>query len=256
MINAFKQIRLTNVNISGQDGRISVANSGNLAFTSELENISGVLASGISSIGSSNNEALIAASGLLSSGIASTGSALDLRITSEVASLNSGLLAASGDLRSYVDSTISGVIDLAPDALNTLNELAAALGDDENFASNLTNTLTNISGALNSGIEALGEASIASLANVSGVLQSGIDTKVFSSTQKQFKTLMPIGTETSGISFPGDAFTSAPSVQTTVEGEVSYQTIIKNITASGFDVYFSDTILEGNTYLNVFASNQ
>jgi hypothetical protein len=37
----------------------------------------------------------------------------------------------------YVDS----IIDTAPDALNTLNELAAALGDDANFASTVTTSL-------------------------------------------------------------------------------------------------------------------
>lgn len=36
MINAFKQIRLTNVNISGKNGRLEIANSGSLAFSSEL----------------------------------------------------------------------------------------------------------------------------------------------------------------------------------------------------------------------------
>jgi hypothetical protein len=43
--------------------------------------------------------------------------------------------------RSYVDSEIAGLADSAPAALNTLNELAAALGDDANFAST---TATNI----------------------------------------------------------------------------------------------------------------
>jgi hypothetical protein len=44
--------------------------------------------------------------------------------------------------RSYVDGEIAGLADSAPAALNTLNELAAALGDDANFAST---TATNIS---------------------------------------------------------------------------------------------------------------
>ena len=34
----------------------------------------------------------------------------------------------------YVSSAIVGLVDTAPEALNTLNELAAALGDDPNFA--------------------------------------------------------------------------------------------------------------------------
>ena len=41
----------------------------------------------------------------------------------------------------YSDTAISNLLDGAPDSLNTLNELAAALGDDANFASTVTNSL-------------------------------------------------------------------------------------------------------------------
>jgi hypothetical protein len=41
--------------------------------------------------------------------------------------------------KTYVDDAISGVIDGAPTALDTLNELAAALGDDENYAVSTVN---------------------------------------------------------------------------------------------------------------------
>lgn len=40
-----------------------------------------------------------------------------------------------------VNAIVSGVIDSAPEALNTLNELAAALGDDPNFATTMTTEL-------------------------------------------------------------------------------------------------------------------
>jgi hypothetical protein len=41
----------------------------------------------------------------------------------------------------YVGTAISNLIDTAPAALDTLNELAAALGDDSNFASNVTSAI-------------------------------------------------------------------------------------------------------------------
>jgi hypothetical protein len=41
--------------------------------------------------------------------------------------------------KSYVDAIVAG----APDLLNTLDEIAAALGDDENFASNIINMINN-----------------------------------------------------------------------------------------------------------------
>ena len=43
--------------------------------------------------------------------------------------------------KQYVDTSISGLVDNAPDALNTLNELSAALNDDSNFASTVTTAL-------------------------------------------------------------------------------------------------------------------
>lgn len=373
MINAFKQIRLTNINVSGQNGRI-IAGGSDLAFTSELVAASGVLANSISN----NNSSLLAASGVL-----------DGRITSEVSTLNSTISTTSGSLKKYVDDQISGVIDMAPEALNTLNELAAALGDDASFASNLTNSLTNInnnisslsgtlssnlastgsnlqsqinavsgsyvtlgtaqtingdktftgdvvfsggfeigasagdtvlfvsgnrvgintetptealdvngnakvggslfvgsgidannkvisnvaspatstdaanrgfvdsvSGALSDRLVSTGSSLLSSLSAASGVLQSSIDTKVASATQKQFSVLLPTGIETTGVAFPGSAFSSTPTVQVTFEGDVIYQTIVKNRTTTGFDVFFSDIIQENNSYLNVFASNQ
>ena len=42
---------------------------------------------------------------------------------------------------SYVDTAITNLVDSSPAALNTLNELAAALGDDANFSTTVTNTL-------------------------------------------------------------------------------------------------------------------
>jgi hypothetical protein len=43
--------------------------------------------------------------------------------------------------RSYVDTAVGNLVDSAPGALDTLNELAAALGDDANYATTTTNAL-------------------------------------------------------------------------------------------------------------------
>lgn len=43
----------------------------------------------------------------------------------------------------FVSTTISNVVNSAPETLNTLNELATALGDDPNFATTVTNQLAN-----------------------------------------------------------------------------------------------------------------
>ena len=43
--------------------------------------------------------------------------------------------------KSYVDTQVTALVDSAPATLNTLNELAAALNDDANFATTVTNSL-------------------------------------------------------------------------------------------------------------------
>ena len=43
----------------------------------------------------------------------------------------------------YVDTAIANLVDTAPATLDTLNELAAALGDDPNFATTITTTINN-----------------------------------------------------------------------------------------------------------------
>lgn len=47
----------------------------------------------------------------------------------------------AAQVQTTVDNAISALVDGAPDALNTLNELAAALQDDANFASTVTTEL-------------------------------------------------------------------------------------------------------------------
>jgi hypothetical protein len=44
-------------------------------------------------------------------------------------------------LKTYVDTSISNLIDTAPTTLDTLNELAAALGDDANFSTTITDLI-------------------------------------------------------------------------------------------------------------------
>ena len=57
--------------------------------------------------------------------------------TTQSAGNNSTRIATTA----YADSAVSAVIDSAPDALNTLNELAAALDDTANYAATITTAL-------------------------------------------------------------------------------------------------------------------
>ena len=46
-------------------------------------------------------------------------------------------------IKAYVDAQVAGVVDSAPATLDTLNELAAALGDDANFSTTTSTALGN-----------------------------------------------------------------------------------------------------------------
>jgi len=52
-------------------------------------------------------------------------------------------LPTQQSVKSYVDAQVAGVVDSAPAALDTLNELAAALGDDANFSTTTSTALGN-----------------------------------------------------------------------------------------------------------------
>lgn len=45
------------------------------------------------------------------------------------------------NMESFVETKISALVDSAPETLNTLNELSAALGDDPNFATTIANQI-------------------------------------------------------------------------------------------------------------------
>lgn len=71
-----------------------------------------------------------------------------------------GLFRTEAQVSAAISTAIDGLIDGAPGAINTLNELAAALGDDPNFASTV---LTAVAGKLSKTVSAtarlLGRAS-------------------------------------------------------------------------------------------------
>lgn len=73
--------------------------------------------------------------------------ALDARLDKLEGSGAGSVAKALADAKSYADTKVAGILDSAPEALNTLNELAAALGDDPNFS---TTIMTEIGKKANS----------------------------------------------------------------------------------------------------------
>jgi hypothetical protein len=91
------------------------------------------------SVLATNSSVTAAAEGALDDAIADT----DAKIGDGTVDGTAGntITARIATAKSEAIAEVTAVIDGAPAALNTLNELAAALGDDENFASTVTTSL-------------------------------------------------------------------------------------------------------------------
>ena len=84
----------------------------------------------------------------------------------KITDLDSPTASSDAANKGYVDTQITNLVDAAPGALDTLNELAAALGDDANFSTTVTNSLAtklSLSGGTMTGAIAMGTNKITGL---------------------------------------------------------------------------------------------
>ena len=68
---------------------------------------------------------------------------VDLKDEDDMTSNSATHAASQQSIKAYVDAEVSGLVDSAPSALNTLNELAAALGDDASYSTTISTALGN-----------------------------------------------------------------------------------------------------------------
>ncbi len=100
---------------------------------------SGVIATTITQYADSDVQSYLSAgTGITLSGSGVIASSITQYADSDVASY---LSSNSYATQSYVTTQVNNLIDSAPGALNTLNELAAALGDDASFSTTITNSI-------------------------------------------------------------------------------------------------------------------
>ena len=62
----------------------------------------------------------------------------------------------SAFVQAYIDAAIAGVVDLAPETLNSLNELAAAINDDPAFYSTIASQVSELNTDVTDAVAALG----------------------------------------------------------------------------------------------------
>ena len=109
-------------------------------------------------------------------------------------------LASDAANKGYVDATVAAVIDSAPAALDTLNELAAALGDDANFAGTVTTALATklpLAGGTMTGAIAMGTSKITGLGDPTASQDAA--TKAYVDTADNLKLNLSGGTMSGAI---------------------------------------------------------
>ena len=86
--------------------------------------------------------------------------------TATITNLTSPTNTNDAATKGYVDTSVANLVDSAPGTLDTLNELAAALGDDPNFSTTITNSIATklpLAGGTMTGAIAMGTNKITGL---------------------------------------------------------------------------------------------
>ena len=172
--------------------------------------------------------------------------------TTQSASDNSTKIATTA----YADTAVANLVASAPSALNTLDELAAALNDDASFSTTVTNSIATklpLAGGTMSGALNMGSQNITNAGTIAGTLTTAAQTNITSlGTLSGLTVTNPIAGSVTGTAatVTGAAQTNITSVGTlsslTVSGALNgtlstaAQTNItsvgtlSNLTTSGF----------------------
>jgi hypothetical protein len=134
----------------------------------------------------------------------------------------------------FVKTAVDNVIASAPGALNTLDELAAALGDDENYAATITTALGNKAPIASPTFTGLVTDSKGELRNLPQNPQTAAYTLVLADAGKH------ISITTGGVTVPADVFAIGDSI-TIYNNSASAQTI----TTSAVTCYLVGTATTG-----------
>jgi hypothetical protein len=120
--------------------------------------------------------------------------------TNKITGLGTPTLTADAATKGYVDTAVSNLIDSAPGALDTLNELAAALGDDASFSTTVTTSIAAklpLAGGTMSGAIAMGTSKITGLGDPT--LAQDAATKTYVDTADALKLNLSGGTMSGAI---------------------------------------------------------
>ena len=125
--------------ITNSVDRVAIHSNGDITVVNNLDVGQGLDVTGNITVTGTVDGVDIAARNTLFGGLTSSSGVLTngVTATTQSASDNSTKVATTA----YTDTAIANLIDSSPNALNTLNELAAALGDDASFSTTVTNSI-------------------------------------------------------------------------------------------------------------------
>ena len=101
--------------------------------------------------------------------------------TATITNLTTPNNAGDAATKGYVDTSVANIIDSAPGTLDTLNELAAALGDDPAFATTVTDSIATklpLAGGTMTGAIAMGTSKITGLGDPTAAQDAATKTYV------------------------------------------------------------------------------
>ncbi len=133
---------------------------------------------------------------------------MDAATTATITGLSTPVNASDAATKGYVDSEIAGLVDSAPGTLDTLNELAAALDDDPNFATSIASSLgtkLTLTGGSMTGTLHMGGNTILNIGSASTT--SGAINKGQMETQDALKLSLSGGTMGGDIAMGGNRIT-------------------------------------------------
>lgn len=282
MINAFKQIRLSNgVLISGNEGRLNVGNSGSVAFLSEVNELGGSISSletVVDSLLTGANETALLIEELQSGISQNTDDILNLSgildtaqsgisdlfensafVDQRISDLESGVTEGFTDISSIIDE-ISGSLEATNLSVSGLSDnvnlISSGLGDVLDTLSIHSGDIDNLKTGLNGALDVL----ISHHDRLSGIDDAifdlysnlgGVDNSV-----QAFNYPVALGSEDITVLFPSGSFPEIPKVNVTLVSEVGYMFALRNKTVSGFGISFSDTIQENDVSIDVVATIQ
>ena len=154
--------------------------------------------------------------------------------------------------KAYVDTQVSNLVDAAPGALDTLNELAAAINDDASFSTTVTNSIaTKVSKAGDSmtGALSMGNNKITDLgtpsASTDAVPKSYIDTVFGSTSSAATSATSAANSATAAASSATAAATSASSASTSASSAATSASSAATSATSAANSFTSITGLTG-----------